>query len=326
MTIAIIGAGIAGAICASELVRNGHKVIVFDKGRSAGGRMSSKRTENGYIDLGAQYFTARSELFSQQCITWQAHGVIMPWQAKLAVYENAELTASPDNIVRYIGQPSMHKPVQQLLQQTQLVLECCVDRIHFDGKHWRLYRDQQPLGSFSQLVLAIPQQQAALLLANVISQFNVLAAAFAAAALQPCWAVNVALHQPSGNNFDGISVKEDAALTWLARQTAKQGRVTTEQWLLHFSPTFSQQQLDTSAEQMALASLSQLQRILGQQLQGTVTHCHRWRYAQQTSDYPIQGYLHHADMALALCGDWLNGGRVENAWLSGYMLAQQLSV
>ena len=69
MTIAIIGAGIAGAICASELVRNGHKVIVFDKGRSAGGRMSSKRTENGYIDLGAQYFTARSELFSQQCIT-----------------------------------------------------------------------------------------------------------------------------------------------------------------------------------------------------------------------------------------------------------------
>ena len=72
MTIAIIGAGIAGAACAQELVRLGKQVVVFDKGRAAGGRMSSKRTATGYLDLGAQYFTARSQAFNQQCQQWLA--------------------------------------------------------------------------------------------------------------------------------------------------------------------------------------------------------------------------------------------------------------
>jgi hypothetical protein len=30
------------------------------------------------------------------------------------------------------------------------------------------------------------------------------------------------------------------------------------------------------------------------------------------------------DVGLGLCGDWLNGGKVEGAWLSGSALAQQM--
>ena len=58
--IAILGAGITGAAAAASLVQQGYQVTVFDKGRTAGGRMSSKRTEQGYLDMGAQYFTART--------------------------------------------------------------------------------------------------------------------------------------------------------------------------------------------------------------------------------------------------------------------------
>jgi len=31
-----------------------------------------------------------------------------------------------------------------------------------------------------------------------------------------------------------------------------------------------------------------------------------------------------AQAGLGLCGDWLNGGKVEGAWLSGQSLAEQI--
>ena len=325
MTIAIIGAGIAGAACASALTQAGHNVVVFDKGRSAGGRMSSKRTDKGYIDLGAQYFTARSTEFNQQCKRWLNQQVIDVWQGRLAVYQNAGLSESADDTVRYIGLPSMHKPVQQLLQNIDLRSHCCIDAIEFDGQYWQLYSQHQLMGRFDKLVLALPQQQAAQLLAKMLPDQPFLADVFAEQALLPCWAADIELDTPSTVAFDGIFVKNDPVLSWVARQSSKAGRAAGEHWLLHFSPLFSQLHIEASFSQIAAVSLAQLQRILGHDLNGQVSLCHRWRYAQQASEFPQYGYIYQKTLGLGLCGDWLNGGRVENAWLSGQQLAQELS-
>lgn len=45
MTVAIIGAGMAGLSCARALVQAGVAVELFDKGRGPGGRMSTRRVE-----------------------------------------------------------------------------------------------------------------------------------------------------------------------------------------------------------------------------------------------------------------------------------------
>ena len=63
--IAVIGAGIAGMACARTLAQAGHKVSVFEKSRGAGGRMSTKGTEFGGFDHGAQYFTVRDARFEK---------------------------------------------------------------------------------------------------------------------------------------------------------------------------------------------------------------------------------------------------------------------
>jgi predicted NAD/FAD-dependent oxidoreductase len=36
------------------------------------------------------------------------------------------------------------------------------------------------------------------------------------------------------------------------------------------------------------------------------------------------GFSLQEDLKIGFCGDWLNGGRVEGAWLSGYKLASQI--
>ena len=62
--IAIIGAGMSGMICARNLKDAGYEPIVFEKSRGVGGRMATRRTNEGLqFDHGAQYVTAKNKYF-----------------------------------------------------------------------------------------------------------------------------------------------------------------------------------------------------------------------------------------------------------------------
>ena len=76
----------------------------------------------------------------------------------------------------------------------------------------------------------------------------------------------------------------------------------------------------------ALRGLHQQTSALGNPLlicQTPPATAHRWRYAD-TEPALTQGSWWDAQMRLGLCGDWLHGGKVEGAWLSGRALAQQV--
>ena len=50
---------------------------------------------------------------------------------------------------------------------------------------------------------------------------------------------------------------------------------------------------------------------------------HRWRYAKcEKND---AGALWDAGLRIGVCGDWLSGPRVENAFLSGLALARRIA-
>ena len=51
--VTIIGAGAAGLTCARQLIENGFKVSIFDKSRGTGGRIATRRIENGLFNHGA---------------------------------------------------------------------------------------------------------------------------------------------------------------------------------------------------------------------------------------------------------------------------------
>ena len=65
-TVAIIGAGIAGLVCAQMLSSVGIQVVVFDKARAPGGRITTRRRDDFEWDMGAQMFTAENDLFVEQ--------------------------------------------------------------------------------------------------------------------------------------------------------------------------------------------------------------------------------------------------------------------
>ena len=76
---AIVGAGIAGMSAARMLVEHGHDVTVFEKSRGAGGRAARRRCDGFEFDHGAQYFTARSQVFRDHVHDWRQQGVVEEW-------------------------------------------------------------------------------------------------------------------------------------------------------------------------------------------------------------------------------------------------------
>lgn len=74
MSIAIIGAGISGCVTARECLKANHKVYLIEKSSSIGGRLATRRVglPNNPVqlkaDTGAQFITARSQVFKDEFI------------------------------------------------------------------------------------------------------------------------------------------------------------------------------------------------------------------------------------------------------------------
>jgi predicted NAD/FAD-dependent oxidoreductase len=61
--IAIIGAGMSGLTLANRLSKIA-EVVLFEKSRGVGGRMSTRQADPFTFDHGAQFFTVRDKRFS----------------------------------------------------------------------------------------------------------------------------------------------------------------------------------------------------------------------------------------------------------------------
>jgi len=119
-TIAIIGAGLAGAAAGRSLQEAGHQVTLFDKGRGPGGRMSTRRMETALgtvrLDHGAQFFTVRGEGLTKAVVGWTAAGACAPWQGKL-IKIDADGTSEPlGGDDRYVGVGGMNQVVKAALK------------------------------------------------------------------------------------------------------------------------------------------------------------------------------------------------------------------
>ena len=79
MQVVVVGAGLAGLAAARMLNESGHDVIVLEKSRATGGRCATRRIGDAVFDHGAQFFTARSDEFSELVELWRDADVAREW-------------------------------------------------------------------------------------------------------------------------------------------------------------------------------------------------------------------------------------------------------
>jgi renalase len=308
MNIAIVGAGIAGLACAGDLVAAGHTVTLFDKGRGAGGRMSTRRIStpqgDAYFDHGAQYFTCHDPQFLLQVMEWQALGVAARWPA------------AGDEA--WVGTPSMNVSVKTMAQNHNVQWSASVDAIlpHADG--WQLVGDTIPTMHVDHVVIATPAEQAVSLLLPLDAA---MAACASSTRSLPCWTLMLAFTGPLPTTIKACRTQN--SIGWAACNSDKPKRTGLHSWVVQASPAWSAAHMEDTADAVLdylTASFAEvLSIVLPVPVSATV---HRWRYA--TSGRAGEGCLYDAHKGIGVCGDWLIGPRVESAWLSGKQLAAKI--
>jgi predicted NAD/FAD-dependent oxidoreductase len=171
------------------------------------------------------------------------------------------------------------------------------------------------------VVIAVPAEQAAALLADTAPD---LAALAGAAVSEPCWTVMAAFSDPVGAERDCWASSGDEVVGWAARNNAKPGRTGPESWVVQATPAWSRRHLDADADAVTADLIAALSTALGVTLPARIgVAAHRWRFARSAPGGP--GVVLDPDRGLGLCGDWLIGPRVESAWLCGTRLADRVA-
>lgn len=315
--VAVIGAGIAGLVAARELQSHGFGVQVFDKGRGVGGRISVRRHQPFEFDHGAQYFTVRDERFAQQVRLWEQAAIVEPWIGRIAAWRDG-LWQGSSSCPRYIGVPGMNVLAQELASNLHVSSNTRVTGISRQQSRWTLQTEAgDHAGDFDTLIVSLPAEQAAAL----IAEQSDLSKSAANCPLAPCWAVMLGFEEPIGIPYDGVFVN-DSPLAWVARNTSKSQRSSSEAWVLHASPTWSAAHLEDASEQVIMALTDAFQQLSSEPIPIAIhAAAHRWRYALPLEPLDV-GAFWDAGARLAMCGDWCCGSRVEGAYLSGLTAAE----
>lgn len=319
-TIAIIGAGLSGLSCATELQAQGFKVQVFEKSRGPSGRMSTRNGKDWTADHGAQYFTARDPLFIEELNNWINAGISAAWHPHIKVFENGQWHERASTEKRYVGIPAMNSPGKHLAENLPMHFNQTIDQIDRQDGQWVIHSLESGniKQQFDWLVLALPAVQT-FTLSNLVDKS--VEKADAQFKMMGCWTVIASFAEKLNMPFDAAFIN-DEIIGWICRNNSKPARQGLETWTIHANPQWSQQSIELEKEEAGKRLLECAKR-LGLDCQNAQISLHRWRYASGSIDAK-PGFRAYQHLKLGLCGDWLHGGRVEGAWLSGYQLALQI--
>lgn len=329
-SVAIIGAGMAGLSAAAVLNGAGFSVRLFDKGRSPGGRVSTRRVSvanpgGGQAELlfdhGAQFVRTRTPSLSQWLESEVRGGAARTWSVEGDEDRAAHL---------FIGAPGMSALPKRLAAPLNLETSAQVTAIRRQKESWRLEYDQNGVKhispAFDVLIVSAPAPQVAALLAPVNAAARSVAEM---ATYAPCWAAMFAAPAGTFENLQSGPVDGVPAISWISRGQDRHPERASPDMLetivVHASANWSRANLERSPEEILALLKASLADSLSVRFAPAYEAAHRWRYA--IVDRPaLRNTVFFEDIGLGLCGDWLLGPTIESAWLSGQALARHVAL
>ena len=336
LTVAVIGAGMAGAACARALALVGHSVRVFDKARGPGGRLATRRvawvdrhgqTRQAQFDHGAVGFTARSPSFQR----FAAQAVQAGWLTEWTPTLGADSLPLENGGSFYLPVPDMPAPCRRQLDGAIGSWSYAVEALHKGPHGWQVETHGERLGEqFDAVVLALPPAQAAPLLSAHRRDW---AESASLVLMEPCWTLMGVADAPDCApdhvpDWDLVRPPQ-GILAWAMRNDARPGRQREPgqaHWVLHARAGWSRQHLEQSATWVQSQMQAALAERLGRPVEWRQCAVHRWRYAvpHRSGAAPAGHCWWDAAQGLGVCGDFLGSSGVEGAWLSARSLAAAL--
>lgn len=327
--VVIIGAGLSGLVAANALGEAGVRCLLLDKGRSAGGRLATRRFDsdsggsggNARADHGAQFFTVRSPDFAELVHQWRRAGIVREWCRGF--------TPGGDGHPRYCAEAGMNTIAKFLASSADVETGVTVSQVAegpdgamvisaADGRTWRT----------NTLLMSAPVPQSLRLLEQgAVTLDPIIEAALRRVTYARCLALIVLLDSASAVPDPGglqLSVDDDPLFSFVADNHLK-GISDAVTLTLHVHDAPSLALWDDGREDTQTMLLGHAQRWIGnaavQQSQ-----LHGWKFARPLETHPDRCVITSlpGGSILGFIGDAFGGAKVEGAALSGLAAAAQL--
>ena len=330
--IAIVGAGMAGLICGKTLQAAGRDVVVIDKSRGLGGRLATRRLANTHADHGVCYLKPKGDRFRAFIQDLVDRNIVSLWSDRLhTLNADGKLIFDTDPSARYAAPNGATAIAKALAQGLTIQSGEVINAIRPIDQGWQLTSQNPDFDlTASIVILAIPAPQALPLVQTIANPefIQQIESVTFAPSLTAIAAYSPELRsQFVATNLRGVTC-DDKILGWIGFDSTKQLNPTQPTIIIqsnaefasaHFDstdlPTIAQQLCDRAAEVLNFPAISTPELL---QIQ-------RWKYAFAVN--PISAPVLSATTTAPLfcIGDWCGGNRVENAYLSGLAMAEQLN-
>ena len=314
----ILGSGVSGSTVANLLSKK-RSVHVFDKARGPGGRASNKRfKKNLSFDHGVQYISPKSKLFIQFTKKLVKNKVLKTWDENHLDFTFEKKT----HAIKYIGKKANNDLVKYNLKGIKQSFGSPIVKINFKKKFWEILLKDKSKYQFKSLIITCPFPQLKKLakkyLDKKILNLNV--------KMQPNITVMVALKNQKELPISSIKFDDDT-LAWAANENSKKRfKSNTNLWTLQATLKWSKKTINKYKNDSAIMRqlTSKFINLTGLDKHKIIhTRIHGWKYSYNYEKTSVLSYW-NKKYRLGVCGDWLSGPKVENAWLSANDLVKKI--
>lgn len=318
-TCLIIGAGICGLIAADALHRAGMKVVVLDKGRGVGGRLATRRIQNGVFDHGAQYFTVRDPKFHALVEEWLAAGIVEEWSRN---FPTSTGPCGDESEPRYHGIGGMTSIAKHLARNIDVRLNEQVRKLAAHYGLWHVETESGALYQADAIILTPPVPQSLELIKRSgipipIKEKRMLESV----TYIPCLGVLALLDGASKVPSPGGLWLYEGPVLWIGDNQQK-GVSKAPAVTIHANPAFSRTYWDADDAAIAQELVAQSATWIGANV--IETEVKRWRYSAPDAFVPEPCLALSEPAPLLFAGDAFVSPCVEGAVLSGIAAAEHL--
>ena len=314
----ILGSGMAGSTIANLLSKK-YSVHVFDKARGPGGRSSNKRFKNNLsFDHGVQYISPKSKLFTKYIGKLHKNKILKSWDGNHLDFTFEKKPFS----IKYIGKRANNDLVKYNLKNIKLSFASSIEKVNFKKYFWEITLKDKSKHQFKSLIITCPFPQLKKLAKNYLDK-KILKLKVE---MQPNITVMVALKNQKNLPISSIKFNDDI-LAWAANENSKKRfKSNLNLWTLQATLKWSKKTINKYKIDKSIMSqlITRFIKLTGFEKKKIIfKKIHGWKYSYNYKKTPYLS-IWNKKINLGVCGDWLNGPKVENAWLSANDLAKKI--
>ncbi len=307
--IVVIGAGVSGLLCGKRFAEAGHSVLILDKGRNIGGRLSTRRTDGAVFHHGA---SSLPDFYNHKELPEFGLEIFKRAEKEKIIQRKGNLFEPINSVADFANYCGSNLNIQESCEAISLNLRNKTLGMQCRG---RIYENIP----YDILILSIPPSQAKTLINKQINEFDGL--------------------------LESVQMRSSAAALFsfdLNPKPIKDKHFSNEKIHIHVENNRfkCKQQLfcltvhtkEPFARKVVKTNKNEIKEILLQELSDAIPFSlpkptyeagHRWLYGF-TSRSLGKSFLFYNEENVGICGDWCLGGTILDAASSGIKLAEHI--